>query len=96
MKDQLDILKKLGLGKRITPVERVKWTEDDEVEVYHLYCNKDRTKQDIESVAELIGHSVSSVKMKMGNIEAVISGSNKGLKHISKLTVDVVNAKGVL
>lgn len=92
VEDQLKVLGKMGLGKKKKTV-RKKWTEEHERIVYDLYNKQNLCSGDISTVAGQIGHSVDSVKMKLANIKAVLSGNNKGLSHISKLTIDVVEGK---
>jgi hypothetical protein len=90
--EQLEILNRLGLGKRAKRcVLRKRWTESNELAAFGLYINPDFSDEKVKLVAETIGHSEASLRMKLANIDSIVTGSRKGLNHVSKLTLDIVN-----
>jgi len=76
-------------------MKKIPWTQEDIIIAYALYCvtplNKIRTNNPIiQKAAEKIGHSVSSLTMRMLNFMSVDPDSDKtGCAHVAKADKEI-------
>ena len=72
--------------------EKHKWIKSDDLKVLYIaQYGYENIPYTVEDIATMIGTSVSSVKMRIGNFKAIESGGKTGLEHSAKLSKEVYN-----